>query len=210
MADEPKYKRLTRARPRARFAIISTGNSSLWLGPDHLLCIDSNGYTENYKRFYFRDIQAFIVRKTDAHKYTSLVLGLIGLFLGIIGAVTSDSVGRIVLFYIAGFFWFCMFLNLLFGPTTVCHLQTAVQIEHLPSIRRLRKARKVLNLIRPMITSAQGELAPEEIARRFSGMPGMPAQVAGQPTVTDVPPVINAVPPNAGDDDSRYMPRNLS
>src|SRR5439155_11166424 len=123
--DDPKYQRLTRARPRARFAIISTGNSSLWLGPDHLLCIDSNGYTENYKRFYFRDIQAFIARKTDGYKYASLVLGLIGLFLGIMAAVTSDSVGRIILFSAAGLFLLCMSLNLLFGPTTLCYLQTA-------------------------------------------------------------------------------------
>jgi hypothetical protein len=208
MADDPKYKRLTRARPRARVAIISTGNSSLWLGPDHLLCIDSNGYTENYKRFYFRDIQAFIVRRTDGYKYASLVLGLIGLVLGIIGAVTSDSVGRAILFYIAGFFWFCMFLNLLFGPTTVCCLQTAVQIEFLPSIRRLRKARKIIDLLRPLIAMAQGELAPEEIAGRFSGVPTQMAQ----PSVAAVPPVINPVPPTAGDSvDAPYMPpRNLS
>jgi hypothetical protein len=212
MADEPKYKRLTRARPRARFAIISTGNSSVWLGPDHLLCIDSNGYTENYKRFYFRDIQAFIARKTDGYKYASLVLGLIGVFLGIIAVITSDSVGRIILFSAAGLFLLCMSLNLLFGPTTLCYLQTAVQVEFLPSIRRLRKARKILNLIRPLIASAQGEVAPEEIARRFSGMPGMPAQVAQQPAVTGVPPVINLVPPTASDSvDARYMPpQNLS
>jgi hypothetical protein len=31
---------------------------SLWLGEDHLLCVDSNGYAETYKRFYFRDVQA--------------------------------------------------------------------------------------------------------------------------------------------------------
>jgi hypothetical protein len=196
MADEPKYKRLTRARPRSRFAIISTGNSSLWLGPDHVLCIDSSGYTENYKRFYFRDIQAFIVRKTDVYKYTSLVLGILGLFLAVIAFVPSGTAMRVVLFSFAAFFLLCMLLNLLFGPTTLCYLQTAVQVESLPSLHRLRKARKVLNVLRPLIANAQGELAPEEIARRFGGTH---AQGAQQAAVSDVPPVINSVVPAAGD-----------
>src|SRR6267142_5142311 len=209
MADEPKYKRLTRARPRSRFAIISTGNSSLWLGPDHVLCIDSSGYTENYKRFYFRDIQAFIVRKTDVYKYTSLVLGILGLFLAVIAFVSSGTATRVVLSSFAAFFWLCMLLNLLFGPTTLCYLQTVVQVESSPSFYRLRKARKVLNVLRPLIASAQGELAFEEIARRFGGTY---AQGAQQAVVADVSPVINPVPPSAGDsgDAPNASPRIVS
>ena len=179
-ADDPKYRRLTRARPRARFSLISTGNSSLWLGPDHVLCIDSTGFTENYKRFYFRDIQGLIIRKTDRYKYWSLALGFLGVFLMVMGAVTTDGVGRIIVFSFAGFFCLCTVLNLALGPTTICYLQTAVQLEPLPSIHRLRKARKVLNRLRPMIAGAQGELRPEEIAAHF-GQP--PAQPPEQPSV---------------------------
>jgi hypothetical protein len=196
MAEEVKYKRLTRARPRTRFSVVSAGNSSLWLGPDHLLCIDSTGFTENYKRFYFRDIQAVIVRKTDGYKYWGLAWGLLTLFFAASAFLTSDSVGRIVLLSIAGFFALCMFLNFALGPTSACHVQTAVQNEPLPSIVRLRKARKVLNLLRPLIVTAQGELAPQEIAARFSGAPGQAWQ---QPDLTGVPPVINPVAPTSGD-----------
>jgi hypothetical protein len=192
MAEEVRYKRLTRARPRSRFSVVSAGSSSLWLGPDHLLCIDSTGFTENYKRFYFRDIQAVIVRKTDGYKYWSLGLGIVGLFFAIIAAVTSDSVGRIVWFSFAGLFWLIMSLNLALGPTTACYLQTAVQNEQLPSVVRLRKARKVLNILRPLIASAQGELAPEEIAERLSGMPQ-------QSAFSGVPPVISPGGPTAAD-----------
>jgi hypothetical protein len=191
MADEPKYKRLTRARPRSRFALVSTGKSSLWLGPDHLLCIDSSGFTESYKRFYFRDIQAFLVRKTDKYKYVSLGLGVFGVLLAIFGGVSGNSVARIVLFSFAGFFCLCMFLNLLLGPTTLCSIQTAVQTELLPSLARLRKARKVLNLVRPLITSAQGELAPDEIAARFRGTSDQLARPA--------PPVIDPALPASGE-----------
>lgn len=196
MANELKYKRLTRARPRARFSVVSTGNSSLWLGPDHLLCIDSTGFTENYKRFYFRDIQAFIIRKTDGYKYWNLGLVILVFFFGFMAAVTHDIVGRIVLLSIGGFFCLGLLLNLVLGTTSACHLQTAVQIELLPSIHRLRKAKKVLNLLRPLIVSAQGELAPEEIAARFNGTP---AQATQQPAVIGAPPVINPVPPAGSD-----------
>src|SRR5262249_54585927 len=43
---------------------IASGWCSLWLGPDHLLAVDSKNYQEEYKRFYYRDIQAFIARRT--------------------------------------------------------------------------------------------------------------------------------------------------
>jgi len=209
MVEEVKYKRLTRARPRTRFSVVSAGNSSLWLGPDHLLCIDSTGFTENYKRFYFRDIQAVIIRRTDGYKYWGLAWGILTLFFAATAFVTSDSAGRIVLLSIGAFFGLCLLLNLALGPTTACYLQTAVQNEQLPSIVRLRKARKVLNLLRPLVVSAQGELAPQEIAARFSGMP---AQVTQQPDLTGVPPVINPVAQTSGDSGevSNVPPRIVS
>ena len=61
---EKEYHRLTRARPRSAFAVAFISRSSLWLGRDHLLCVDSSGYTETYKRFYFRDIQAVTIVAT--------------------------------------------------------------------------------------------------------------------------------------------------
>ena len=51
---EAEYQRLTRAHPRSGFAVAFAARSSLWLGKDHLLCIDSTGFSESYKRFYFR------------------------------------------------------------------------------------------------------------------------------------------------------------
>src|SRR6476620_6663962 len=44
---------------------------TLHLGADHLLQIEHSGYSEDYRRFYFGDIQAFIVRQTNrARNYT--------------------------------------------------------------------------------------------------------------------------------------------
>ena len=70
---EVEYRRLTRARNRSRFALVATSRASLWLAKDHLLQIDTSGYTENYKRFHFRDIQALVLCKTDAWLYQAVV-----------------------------------------------------------------------------------------------------------------------------------------
>jgi hypothetical protein len=190
--DEPKYQRLTRARPRSRAAIVSSGNSSLWLGPDHVLCIDSTGYTENYKRFYFRDIQAILIRKTEAYKIWTLVLGVLAGIFALIAALTSDVTGKYVLGSIAGFFLLLAALYLSFGPTAACSVQTAVQTEAWPSLNRLRRARKVLNRLRPLIVGAQGELKPEEITLRFqqgsSAASGAGAPVPANPSyISDDP-----------------------
>ena len=161
-----EYQRLTRARPRARFAVISAGSTSLWLGKDHLLSIDSTGYTESYKRFYFRDIQAFFLRKTEGQKWVGLILAvLVGLFF--FPAALGEGPVRIVFGTGAAIFALAFLLNLALGPACSCQLRTAVQVEELPSLVRIRRARKILERLRPLISAAQGELRREDIPLRF-------------------------------------------
>src|SRR5213082_404842 len=93
---EKEYQRLTRARPRSRFAVVSSGNSSLWLGKDHLLCIDTSGYTENYKRFYFRDIQALLIRKTGRRKWWGLVFAVLAVAFLFPAGLSSEVVIKYV------------------------------------------------------------------------------------------------------------------
>jgi len=169
---EKEYERLTRARPRARFAVISSGNSSLWLGKDHLLCIDTNGYTENYKRFYFRDIQAFLIRKTPRYKWWSVVTGLLaaGFLLPI--AFSTEVWLQYIFGVVGGLFSLIFVINLALGPSSACQLRTAVQLEELPSLNRLRRTRKELDRLRPLLVAAQGALPPEEIFSRVREFPG--------------------------------------
>jgi len=173
---EKEYVRLTRAKPRARFAVISSGSSSLWLGKDHLLCIDTSGYTENYKRFYFRDIQAFIIRKTDRYKWWCIVTGVMAAGCLFTGALTSELTVRYILDIVGGLFGLVFLIHLALGPTSICQLRTAVQIEELPSLNRLRRSRKMLDRVRPLIIAAQGALTPEEIS---SGVRQSPAVEPG-------------------------------
>ena len=77
---EREYKRLTRRGRQTTISSVSSVSSNLWLGKDHLLLVESNGYSERYKRFYFKDIQALIIRKTKVGIIRAVVLG-VGVFL---------------------------------------------------------------------------------------------------------------------------------
>lgn len=171
---EKEYQRLTRARlRRAGFFTAVATRSSLWLGKDHLLRIDSNGYGEDYKRFYFRDIQAVILVATKRRLVLNWILGVPTAFCIISWAYNlvfnqhfnlSGVITGVVLTLMFGV---PLLVNNLRGPTCTCQLRTAVQTEDLPSLNRFRRARKILDRLRPLIAAAQGQLAPEEIPARM-------------------------------------------
>jgi hypothetical protein len=62
------YQRLPGTR------IISAGTrTSLWLAPDHLLALERTVGSERYRRFYLRDIEAVIVRRTSRRAILNIV-----------------------------------------------------------------------------------------------------------------------------------------
>ena len=148
----------------------------LWLGSDHLLSSDSTGYTEEYRRFYFRDLQAIILRRTDRGRnwtaglaFLTICFALAGYALGPVGAAVLWSLAALLLLSLA--------INAARGPTCTCHLQTAVQFEELPALGRVRAARKALAQLRAVIEETQGVLSGEEVARRLQDqVPTMGAQ----------------------------------
>lgn len=143
----------------------------MWLGDDHLLQVESvGGYSESYKRFYFRDIQAFCLRKTKAWFAANVVLGfLTGIFF--LWALTvQDSAGVIALGIFTAVFGAFLLLSVVRGPTCTVHLKTAVHYEELASLRRLRNANKVLARIRPLIEAAQGTAPAETLAQQYASV----------------------------------------
>jgi hypothetical protein len=171
---EKQYQRLTWARRRqAGFVVLTYARSSLWLGKDHLLGIDTNGYSESYKRFYFQDIQAVTIRLTPRRLIWNWVLGVPtilcvagwGYALLLSGGPSLGGIITGVVFSLL--FGVPLLINNLRGPTCTCQLRTAVQTEDLPSLCRLRKVRKILDRLQPLIAQAQGQLAPEEIPARM-------------------------------------------
>jgi hypothetical protein len=177
----PKADKLYRKLP-GRGATV-THYTRLYAGPDHLLQVFSTGFTETYKRFYFRDIQAMTIRKTVVGKIVNAGLGgFVALFA--IPALFAGGAGTIVLMSFAGVIAVILGVNIGMGPTCVCHLKTAVQNEKVPSLSRMRRARRVLEGLRPAIMTLQGEMSAEQIRSRLGGETNSPDEGS--------PPIISA------------------
>lgn len=152
---EREYQRLPgRGIRRGGFLQITATSSRLWLGRDHLLLVDTNGFVETYKRFYFRDIAAITLTRTNRRAiWNGVALGfavLLGATAFVLGGVTGIIFGSIgVLFVLLSL------INVVLGPTCVCHLTTAVQTDEVASLRRVSQAQKVLTRLRPLLIAAQ-------------------------------------------------------
>lgn len=158
---EQEYQRLARPSNTSGLMGLST-RSSLWLAKDHILRVDSTGYSERYKRFYFRDIQSITIQVTLRRTYWNLFLGASSglLILGGIPYSISQKFGPgewIAGGVLAMLFVIPLIVNNILGTTCTCKVKTAVQIEPLP-MRRLRKARKVLARVQPLVLAAQEKL----------------------------------------------------
>jgi hypothetical protein len=167
MARAPKeYRRLSGRGMRVdgnRFFAVSRSICSVWEGEDHLLLVDRMGYTETYKRLYFRDIQAVMIRKTAKAAVQNCVMSILALLFFLWGTAVMNLPGRVTLWIIGGCFALFTLINLLFGPTCVTYIKTPVQNEQLPSLNRLRTARKAMNRIRPRLLEAQGAFTADEV-----------------------------------------------
>ena len=192
-----EYQRLTRTRSQSGFAFAYVSRSSLWLGKDHLLCVDTTGYTENYKRFYFRDIQAITVQQTEQQHWWTGIFGFVAFVFVIFSISVAPNVpvsqwsggamvGEGILVGGLVFSILLLVVNLLRGPTCKCYLRTAVQVELLSPLNRVGRARNALARIRPLIVAVQGQLAPEEISSRLrQAVEGATGQVPGSGLQSD-------------------------
>ena len=140
------------------------GKYALWQGGDYLLHVYSRVGVEDYKRFYFSDIQAIITRKTITGKVQNVVLGFL-LLLFTVPAILNDGGWSAFWAALGGVLLILVLINLYRGPTCETKLLTAVQTEKLHSLHRLKNAVKVMNRLRSNIQSAQGTLLREDLAK---------------------------------------------
>src|SRR5205085_1469887 len=75
---ESKQNQIRYRRVRGLWRTGSLSRSALFTADDHLLLCDyRTGFTERYKRFYFRDIEAIIIRKTSLWLYGIMIWAVI-------------------------------------------------------------------------------------------------------------------------------------
>ncbi|HEX9880370.1 MAG TPA: hypothetical protein VGB25_09270 [Candidatus Binatia bacterium] len=156
---EQEYLRLPgRGIRRERFFSPAATTSSLWLAEDHLLCVDNDRFGEDYRRFYYKDIQAITVRRTrrwEAWNAAWIVLA------GVAAGSMALLGGPVFLWALEGAFCAGLLVNLLRGPSCICHLYTAVHTEELPSVGHLKTFRKAMDLLALRIRRVQGELVED-------------------------------------------------
>jgi len=138
------------------------------LAKDYLLCIDNDHFSENYRRFYYKDIQAVTIRKTYRWEIWNIVWGALALLTVGAAYTLRDS---LFFWFMEGAFCLSLVINLLRGPSCVSHLYTSVHTEEMPSLGRLRNALKARERLIPLIQRAQGDLAA-------AGIQDLAAQIA--------------------------------
>jgi len=152
-AAKMKYKRVPGGR-RGFFR-----RASLWLGDDHLLAVTGWRFTEDYKRYYYRDIQALVLARTRRWAVTlpwfvvALCLATFALVAQAGSIAWLPEVGWNLLLALA-LAW--LFVSL--KASVRCSIQTAVSREELPSILRLWSAQRALRILADRIAQAQGTL----------------------------------------------------
>ncbi len=166
----------------------------VYAGPDHLLLLSSTSFSETYKRFYYRDIQAVVTRKTwRGAAWNAALAAAAAPFLYFAATGGSAPSGWTIFSWICALFFLLLLLvNWLRGPTCAAHLRTAVHLVELPTLGRLRSARKAVALLRPRIAEAQGALAPDAPSLAAANE----SRDAAAPPVP--PPVPAAAPPAGG------------
>ncbi|MEW6488742.1 MAG: hypothetical protein AB1578_12625 [Thermodesulfobacteriota bacterium] len=157
------YRRLP-----GRLWLTLAGGHSLWLGQDHLLSVHSLPFSEEYRRFDYREIQALLLRPTRRRAVYAAVLGGVALLLGLSALAASGPVAFVPA--VPGVFvLLALAVNWLRGPSCACQVRTSVHTEDLRCLRRARPARKALALLRERVEATQGRLAREGLRERFGG-----------------------------------------
>ncbi len=142
--------------------------SSAWLAGDHVLLTRRTVWIERYNRFYFADIQAVTICRTQTGLVWNVLLGTgTGLltFGGLVGGFPTAVLVWLAIFAVP------LIINISLGPTCLCHVHTAVNTHKLPCFNRLSKAVIFLQTIRPLLAEVQKEVSDEEIAERAPLIP---------------------------------------
>lgn len=128
---------------------------SLWQGENHLLYVEALFFKESYKRFDYNDIQTILLQRTGTHLVWSFLWGALTFLFGIIVFIVPGPP------YVSGaflaIFLIALLANLIMGPSCIVYLQTAVQLQKLASLRRVRTAGKVMTRIKSLVEKEQGQ-----------------------------------------------------
>lgn len=163
MTPEPAYRALPLRSLGFRLRLFQASERG-YLGPDHLLVVETLGYRETYHRYYYRDIQAIQVYAHPEQRYWNSAFGLLGLLLGVwafyLWADDPWTPLAVVLGLLAGLNALGLGWSLYSGPACRARLRLDGEWKRLTLWSNRRAARAGLALLEPLLALAQAELVP--------------------------------------------------
>ena len=148
-------------------------------GEDHFLYAKSNGYTEEYRHFFYSDIQSIDIFKTSWQTINGIILGIL-LFLVMVGigialwftfevSKNSDEAFTLTVLVLLAIL-FILFLtpfivNIVKGPTAKAVIRTLSSEDAVVLTGRLRSSIKIIDKMRPYIESVQGDFDKKKWTR---------------------------------------------
>jgi len=154
----------------------------MWRADDHLLVVKSVGCAEEYKRFYFSDIQAVVLSRSSSYLLWALLLPVIAMFLS---AFMIEADSRAFLGGLLAVTLVVWVVHLAKGPTCTCWIQTGINKERLRMFNRVRQANRFWQRIEPLLAEAQGAFSAEEM--EAEGTRGVADPRKAPPPVPPVP-----------------------
>jgi hypothetical protein len=150
-----------------RFRVSGAGQVSLWLGEDCLVQTRMMFCREHYNRFDYKEIQALVLRRTARGMIYNLILGgLAAIFAGL-GFYVNNSDAWIAFGVIIAFWLILLLINAIRGATCRCTLQTSLGSKPLPTLNRMRPAKRAMARIAERVEAVQGALPPQDAAERM-------------------------------------------
>ena len=130
--------------------------ATLWMASDHLLSVESSRIGDEYRRYYFRDIQALVLQKQGA---TGLALIQAVLIILIVVAMLVAYLAR----------WFTLIPGVLIVVTMAlaysmrdcrCLIVTRANQAYLPAMAHWRQSQAVVEQLTALIMEVQRQEAP--------------------------------------------------
>ena len=174
MSGEQSYRRLP---GRAGLFI----RHSLWMAPDHLLRVRAHPFGQEYRRYYFKDIQALVM--TELVNPTAYFLygfaALFALLSFLLFSIQHQVWGTLSAFpAIILFYWGWR------TPDCACRIQTRVSTDRLPSLGKFRSARRAIAVVQTDVERVQGALDPGKLQSQAANVTA--------PRTTDIPELRHA------------------
>jgi len=173
----PVYRKLAKRRSIGRSA-------DLWLADDHLLFVDRRLFTENYRRFRLSEIQSIVMVERTHFRIVQIAALVLTLALLVLVAMFPESrEARIWWSVPLLMIGAAQIVDLVKGHYCRVVLRTAASTVPLKAISRMKKARRFLDTMEPLIAQAQAGIGPPAIPMQDENVVvSKPPEIPAEPT----------------------------